>query len=468
MLRVSGFHADLAYLGDGNMGMWVIDISNAANLNMKAFLEPPGEADPYRLVQAFLHPELITPGIQETVKNLGIYTLFVSSGFVILLVFLAQFALPVRSLMDRIQAVLYLVWFMLRRHERLIFIKNGKFLAWEEEIDPDKARVVLVDQASAAAIENTNNEWHVVGPGVTFLQTGEQIAWTIDLRPQVRTYGPAFEENVFTLEDNLTAEERQQRQKRREQTSTVTIDGLEIVATIVVEAKVKSQPGSGNSPYGFDAEHALRAMHTEVSAYEELPSTPQPAINWETYLERRVVECWKKHISQEELLNLFRKAQAGPSGTAQEDLHTRLEHVIEAVRGELTTPFNDELDEQERPVEGRPTQMGYRRLVEFGLEVLSLRIVNLQFHPIEESRLEADWEETWEAQTSQEKVTAEQLVNQAASREVRQAKIQYTKGAIRPLLGRIKGARGAGEPPQNQRSPALSGYRDAVGRGPDA
>jgi hypothetical protein len=430
---------DLAYLGDGNMGMWVIDVSNPANLNMKAFLEPPGEADPYRLAQAFLHPELITPGIQETVKNLSIYTLFVSSGFVILLVFLAQFALPVRSLVERIQAVLYLVWFMLRRHERLIFIKNGKFLAWEEEIDSDKARVVLVDQASAAAIENSNNEWHVVGPGVTFLQAGEQIARTIDLRPQVRTYGPTFEENVFSAEDGFTTEERQQRQKRRLQTSTVTADGLEIVATIVVEAKVKSQPGSGGSPYGFDAEHALRAMHTEVSVYEELTSLPQPAVNWESYLERRVVECWKKHISQEELLNLFHKAQAGLGGAAQEALQTRLEQVIEAVRSELTTPFNDELDEQGRPVEGPPTHTGYRRLVEFGLEVLSLRIINLQFHPIEESRLEVDWESTWQAQASQEKEAAEQEVDQAASREKRQAKIQYTRGAIQPLSGSIKG-----------------------------
>jgi hypothetical protein len=429
---------DLAYLGDGNMGMWVIDVSNPANLRMRAFVEPPGEADPYRLVQAFLHPELITPGIQETVKNLGIYTLFVASGLIILLVFLAQFTLPVRSLMERIQAVIYLAYFIIRQHERLIFIKNGKYLAWEEESDADKARVVLLDTASAAAVLNRNNEWHVVGPGVSFLRAGEQIARTLDLRPQVRIYGPAFEENVFSEEEGLTDKARQERQKNRQQTSTTTADGLEIVATLVVEARVKGAPGSGGSPYGFEAAHALRAMHTEIPVYEELPATPPPAVKWEGYLERIVIQCWQEHIHRIELQSLFRQVQAAAGGGALQALQTHLERTIETVRAELTTPFSDELDEQERPVNQQPTHTGYRRLLENGLEVLSLRIVNLQFHPLDESRLEKDWEGAWQAQASQEKAAAVGEANQAADRCVEQGMSRYFVATKRLLAGRLR------------------------------
>jgi hypothetical protein len=77
-------------------------------------------------------------------------------------------------------------------------------------------------------------------------------------------------------------------------------------------------------------------------------------------------------------------------------------------------------------------------LVENGLEVLSLRIVNLQFHPIEESRLETDWEGTWQAQASREKAAAEAEASQAANRSSQQGTIEYIRKTKEQLKGQLR------------------------------
>lgn len=423
---------DLAYVADGNLGLWVIDLSNPNNLRMRTYIEPPGEADPYRLYLSLLYPELWSTGAAETWKNLGIYSVFMVSGFTILLVFLGQFTLPVRTLLQRLNAIVHLGWFLLRRHERLIFIKNGRILTWQENPDPTRARVVLVDQASAAAIKDKHENVRMIGPGITFLRQNEKIARTLDLRPQVRIYGPEFEENAFAApQPGETPQKLRERAMRLMETSATTADGLEIVATIVVECKVKAQPGSGNSAYGYHPDHALRAMLSEIPRYDEISLKPAPASDWEKDLRTLVLDCWRRHIQKVELLKLFVQGQEAGK-TSQTTSPIPLEEAIQAVREELTQPISQAANDQSN-------QHAYRKLLEHGLQVLSIQIVNLQFHPVEELRLETAWKAGWLSQIQRETESANGSLAEEKAVQAKRARVQYVQATTGLLAGAIKG-----------------------------
>jgi enoyl reductase-like protein len=128
------------------------------------------------------------------------------------------------------------------------------------------------------------------------------------------------------------------------------------------------------------------------------------------------------------LLKLFQEGQ--PAN--QTSLHANLEHVIRAVQEELTKPYSNDADRQ-------VDNLAYRKLLEFGLQVLSIQIVNLQFQPVEEQRLESIWETTWLEKTRQEKerITQQQAQDKAA--QTVQARVQYVRATTGPLAKLIKG-----------------------------
>lgn len=131
---------------------------------------------------------------------------------------LAQFALPVTELEDRVKAANRLLLFTQGKHGPAIFVKGGVKTSRQGELDSAKPGVALVDSSSAVALVQHEDaksmslpsevEWRtargklakkgksaiyepkepeIKGPGVVFTDQGQKIDDAVDLRKQIRT-----------------------------------------------------------------------------------------------------------------------------------------------------------------------------------------------------------------------------------------------------------------------------------------
>lgn len=118
----------------------------------------------------------------------------------------AQFALPVRGRQNRINARIRLFFYRLGWYGLTAFVREGDLIEETGEKDTLNPGVVLVDLSSAVVLasqpwdtstkpisQRSKNSYHeedtirIAGPGVNFIEAGEQIKPVIDLRRQVRS-----------------------------------------------------------------------------------------------------------------------------------------------------------------------------------------------------------------------------------------------------------------------------------------
>lgn len=115
---------------------------------------------------------------------------FVAS-YLIVLFWKAQFTLPVRGLQKRWMSFWRLFLYdlpLVRLHGPAIFVKEGKPIANEEELESVKPGVALVDQYSAIVLEHERGaRVRSAGAGVVFTQKGERAIGFVDLRNQFRS-----------------------------------------------------------------------------------------------------------------------------------------------------------------------------------------------------------------------------------------------------------------------------------------
>ena len=179
----------------------------------------------------------------------------VGFGFTLVvgLVLIAQFALPVQTWDERVQAVSRIFDFAFGDKGPVVFVKEGKMIASKAELKRGGAGVVLVDSSSAVVLEKGNKFSRAAGPGIVFLHRGERILTTLDLR----------------------------RQSRSQPVSALTKDGIEVKTTIGVAFGLASAGGqeaddagealsrAGRTtrvsrrkrPYAFDAKSAFQAIY---------------------------------------------------------------------------------------------------------------------------------------------------------------------------------------------------------------
>jgi hypothetical protein len=134
---------------------------------------------------------------------------------------MVQFLLPVKKWEDRKKAYSRISLFSQGRHGAAIFIKNGKRIARQSELDSKKPGVALIDLSSAIVLAQHDNArswylpdedeigtiaektklvgfpwkkkkksisfWDAKGPGVVFIENGQKIDSIINLRKQTRT-----------------------------------------------------------------------------------------------------------------------------------------------------------------------------------------------------------------------------------------------------------------------------------------
>lgn len=242
---------------------------------------------------------------------------------------MAQFLLPVRKWEDRKKAYNRIKLFSRGKHGAAIFIKNGEQIARHSEMDSKNPGVALVDLSSAIVLTQYDNaktwylpdedeilpvvkkQWAIKlpwqkknptpsfydaeGPGVVFIENGQRIDSTINLRIQTRSIDEVvvYTRNgikvkskvtvVFSLSDDpeiLTVGfvgganlSNLRILKTKEDDNNFTVedtydldldDAKEILNSIKKTSATSNFKGSLSVPYKFDKDRVLRAALSQA------------------------------------------------------------------------------------------------------------------------------------------------------------------------------------------------------------
>lgn len=250
----------------------------------------------------------------EPIQNsLHLYSdaLICLTGLAVWLAFFAQFVLPVKTFSDRLKVVDRLVTYLQGGHGPALFIENGIVRAKVEETKRKGPGVIWLDSASAAMLSIGVEFKPPVGPGVYFTDANETIAATADLHQLTLSLGPLDgdfgEKDPFRAEKAKIANDKEKIpedyeaiQKRRWETSAMTRDGIEVVATISVTFRIAAQEGEGNTRFGFNQKNAERAIRDSITPGADLS---QPV--WSPLPARMAVDVWREYLGKFRLSELF-------------------------------------------------------------------------------------------------------------------------------------------------------------------
>ena len=237
---------------------------------------------------------------------LDFFVLAVAFGAAAMIV--SQFVLPVETWGDRNMAFARMLDYMQGSHGPILFVKDGKKIAREGEENKRGPGVILVDSASAVALQTNVAYTRSAGPGVVFTQPGEFIADTLDLRVQTRTNA------------NVKA---------------VTRDGIDVTANVTVRFMLRRghrSPGQWETdagpPYYFEEHPAFLAVFgTAVSERYDVPWTDLPPLV--------AADVWRELLLTRTLNDLFPEEpiQPMPLDALQQELTRRLQPPADQLPG---------------------------------------------------------------------------------------------------------------------------------------
>jgi len=327
-------------------------------------------------------------------------------GGVLWMGFFAQFVLPVTKTAARLTIVERVIQYLTGNHGPAIFIENGIVHQSEGEGTKRGPGVMWLDSASAAVLRTPVKFTRTIGPGVHFTTRKEYIAATVDLHTLTQQVGPDDNDQPFTVaKDNPDYE---QIQKRRYETSALTRDAIEVIATISVNFRIRSTPGEGGTPLGFNADNVRKAVTENLVQGVQ---TNQPV--WSTLPAKMAVDIWREYLRKFKLTQLFEI----PEG--------RSDTTLQVIAGLLTKRLKQEtvelLDDFGRPVPDVPpvSSHEFERLREMGLEVMSVTIKRLTFASEVEDKLISQWTTLWlkNAQKERDQVERNRKMTEARAQE---------------------------------------------------
>lgn len=166
----------------------------------------------------------LTNDVIQSVLILAWNSLLFIGSFIIILLLVSQYTLPLQNDQQRKRVFDRLFSFLTGQHGPAVFIKEGEEIAKESELLSAKPGVAFIDLTSALALEKQSppkatptatristaefestspfspshifessrrksrkgDFVRIAGPGITFTEAGEKIRGVIDLRPQIR------------------------------------------------------------------------------------------------------------------------------------------------------------------------------------------------------------------------------------------------------------------------------------------
>jgi len=326
--------------------------------------------------------------------------LFWLIGTLLWLAFFAQFVLPVRKLADRYRAFDRLLVYGTGAAGPTLFVEDGDVRKRPGETERDGPGVVILDTASGVVLHNNVEYTQVAGPGLVFTRKRERIAGTVDLHRKIgpeRALGPLGdnqEDNPFKPKDLTGKQESEaayeERQKRRNETSGLTRDGVEVVPN--VRAVFRLEPGAIERGAGFHYNEisVRRWVTVEGKKVPKGRGDVRLQVPLETLPAYLAVDVWREYLQKYTLSELFALPASGVQGH-----ETGLETILRMVRLRLTENEVEELDQFGKPTGRRVYSQEYELLQSCGIRVDAVVINRLRFEPLVEKKLLDEWVANW-------------------------------------------------------------------------
>jgi hypothetical protein len=141
----------------------------------------------YLLLLVYRLP-VILPLNPETFRALlvvGVNIAIAILGYLLTILWISQFTLPVSAVGERWKAFKHLFWYAMpfHSHGAAIFVKDGRLVATKEELDEPEAGVAFVDLSSAVVLEQQWGEIETDVPDIRFTENTEDFKNTSSLKP---------------------------------------------------------------------------------------------------------------------------------------------------------------------------------------------------------------------------------------------------------------------------------------------
>ncbi len=292
------------------------------------------------------------------------------------LFFFAQFILPVRKFSDRVRIFEHLQLYAVRAHGPAVIVENGHIRQREGEQRRRGPGIIWLDTASAAVLRTPTFFTRTVGPGVVFNYFHEYIAATVDLHGQTQPMGPKDNEDK---DDPFKAgkddPEYEEIQKRRWETSAMTRDGIEIVASITVNYGINLPLESFKNPmtpFGYSEQNVYNFVRNNVTS---------------EIIGRMVVDIWREYVRSFKLSQLFES----PEG---DSIRTVLQTIFGTVNDRLGKAKVNEMDEFGRLTKREVDSLEYHQIQAMGIKVTA-NFRRLWFDPDVEQKLISAWTSNW-------------------------------------------------------------------------
>ncbi|MCC7119743.1 MAG: hypothetical protein IT310_14555 [Anaerolineales bacterium] len=320
----------------------------------------------------------------------------------LLIYFFAQFTLPVQNSKDRKELSTRVRNFEFDEPGPALFVKNGRVIKHKGEEDNHEPGVIVLDTASALVLRTDTEIRDTVGPGIKFTQADEYIAGSVDLRTQ-----------HHYIKINETDKHSQ---RHAQHTQGLTRDGFEISVTLSVKFRIKrpaeNRPSESGvfSRYGYDPRAVQNAILRELVILNS--DGKQTHMEWNRLPTHLVVNLWREYIRKFRLSDLFTTEAVSGLQTIEEMLNQR-------VKKPQVMAFNDT---------GQPTgewvdSLEHRQLEARGMEILEVRIHDVQLDSAIETSLIEAWSSTWlkfakeaEAKLKEEEALLETIARKEADR----------------------------------------------------
>ena len=292
------------------------------------------------------------------------------------LFFFAQFILPVKKFSDRIRIFEHLQLYALGSHGPAVIVENGQIRQREGEQRRRGPGIIWLDTASAAVLRTPTFFTRTVGPGIVFNHHHEYIAATIDLHGQTQAMGPNDADDTDdpfkASKDNPEYEEIQ---KRRWETSAMTRDGIEIVASISLNFGMNSPAETfkdPRTPFGYSDQNIYNFVVKNVTS---------------EIIGRMVVDIWREYVRRFKLSQLFETPEV-------ESNKTILQTLMAMVNARLGSAKVNEMDEFGRMTMREVDSLEYHQIQAMGIKV-SANFRRLWFDPDVEQKLISAWTTNW-------------------------------------------------------------------------
>jgi hypothetical protein len=380
------------------------------------------------------------------------------SGFIFWFFFFSQFVLPVQRISERKMVFERLFRYLLGEHGPAIFIESGELKEHGKEMHKDGPGIALLDAASAAMLRTAVRFTQPIGPGVAF--TGhnpwvnsdtETVASTVDLHHKFDKIGPYPGEDPFAEKKELDQATNKTIQDNRFQTSGLTRDGIEIVPTITIFFKIDTQPGRGNTQFGYNEEAVRKACIGEGIDPESYASESKRKVPWNKLPGLLAADLWREALVHFTLDDLFRELSANSNypgdifwNKPDKGRYTGLEFVDYYINQLMTQEKVSQIDTFGRVIVnvdpfGRvekalvPSE-AYKNLHDRGVRVEKVVISDLHLSKEIEEQIERQWESTWLQRAKAERELLDQQFSQvreksrqAAQRDFANAAVQYLR-----------------------------------------